>query len=123
MVTTKKGLHVWLPPLPPHVLRLPWRRARMHAQLAMAYFAYLRWAVTESHGGGDPPTTRPTALPPHGPGAPASVHALGPRPERHAVPLVAPLQEEWGRETGTEGQGGREERKIVRTKERDRERG
>ena len=33
-------------------------------QLAVAYFAYLRWAVTVPHGGGHTAPTGPAALPP-----------------------------------------------------------
>lgn len=43
------------------------------------------------HGGGYTSPTGPAALPPHGPGPPASVHTLRPGPKRHAFPLVAPL--------------------------------
>lgn len=63
----------------------------MCVQLAVAYFAYLRWAVTVPHGGGHTSPTGPAALPPHRPGPPASVHTLRPGPERDTFPLVAPL--------------------------------
>lgn len=63
----------------------------MCVQLAVAYFAYLRWAVTVPHGGGHSAPAGPAALPPRGPGAPVSVQALGEGPVRHALPLVAPL--------------------------------
>ncbi len=63
-------------------------------QLAVAYFAYLRWAVTVPHGGGYTAPTGPAALPPHGPGSPASVHTLRPGTKRHTLPLVAPLARE-----------------------------
>lgn len=66
----------------------------MCVQLAVAYFAYLRWAVTVPHGGGHTAPTGPAALPPHGPGSPASVHTLRPGTERHTLPLVAPLAAE-----------------------------
>lgn len=77
----------------------------MCVQLAVAYFAYLRWAVTVPHGGGYTAPTGPAALPPHGPGPPASVHTLRPGTERHTLPLVAPLAE-GGAETQTEGHVG-----------------
>lgn len=69
-----------------------WRRdLDVCVRLAVAYFAYLRWAVTVPHGGGYTAPTGPAALPPHGPGPPASVLALRPGTERHALALVAPL--------------------------------
>lgn len=66
----------------------------MCVQLAVAYFAYLRWAVTVPHGGGYTAPTGPAALPPHRPWTPASVRALRPGTERHALPLIAPLTRE-----------------------------
>lgn len=63
----------------------------MCVQLAVAYFAYLRWAVTVPRRGGHTAPTGPAALPPRGPRPPASIHALRPGTERHALPLVAPL--------------------------------
>lgn len=66
----------------------------MCVQLAVAYFAYLRWAVTVPHGGRYAAPTGPAALPPQGPGPPASVHALRPGTERSTFPLVAPLTRE-----------------------------
>lgn len=65
----------------------------MCVQLAVAYFAYLRWAVTVPHGGGHTAPAGPAALPPHRPRPPLSVQALREGPERHALPLVAPLAE------------------------------
>jgi len=75
-------------------------------QLAVAYFAYLRWAVTVPHGGGYTAPTGPAALPPHGPRPPASVHTLRPGAERNTLPLVAPLSEEEQKHTHTEGETG-----------------
>lgn len=66
----------------------------MCVQLAVAYFAYLRWAVTVPHGGGYTAPTGPAALPPRRPGPPASVHTLRPGTERNTLPLVAPLARE-----------------------------
>lgn len=63
----------------------------MCVQLAVAYFAYLRWAVTVPHGGGHSAPAGPAALPPRGPRPPVSVQALGEGSERHTLPLVAPL--------------------------------
>lgn len=71
----------------------------MCVQLAVAYFAYLRWAVTVPHGGGHSAPAGPAALPPGGPGPPVSVQALREGAERHALPLVAPLAKT-GREFG-----------------------
>ncbi len=72
----------------------------MCVQLAVAYFAYLRWAVTVPHGGGYTAPTGPAALPPHGPGSPASVHTLRPGTKCHTLPLVAPLAREEKRYKG-----------------------
>lgn len=63
----------------------------MCVQLAVAYFAYLRWAVTVPHGGGYTAPTGPAALPPNGPWPPASIHTLRPGTKRNTFPLVAPL--------------------------------
>lgn len=63
----------------------------MCVQFAVAYFAYLRWAVTVPHGGGHTAPAGPAALPPHGPRPPVAVQALREGPELHALPLVAPL--------------------------------
>lgn len=60
-------------------------------QLAVAYFAYLRWAVTVPGGGGYTAPTGPAALPPHGPWPPSSILTLRPGAERNTVPLVTPL--------------------------------
>lgn len=57
----------------------------------LAYFAYLRWAVTVSHGRGDAAAAGTAALAPGGPWSPASIHALRPRPKRHTLALIAPL--------------------------------
>lgn len=78
----------------------------MCVQLAVAYFAYLRWAVTVPHGGGYTAPTGPAALPPHGPGPPASVHTLRPGTERNALPLVAPLTGEEQRHRQRRGNFG-----------------
>lgn len=65
-------------------------------QLVVAYFAYLRWAVTVPHGGGHSAPAGPAALPPHGPRPPLSVQALREGTERHTLPLVAPLAKTGG---------------------------
>lgn len=65
-------------------------------QLAVAYFAYLRWAVTVPHGGGHSTPAGPAALPPRGPRSPVSVQALREGTERHTLPLVAPLAKTGG---------------------------
>lgn len=86
-----------------HTKTHTWRRdLDACVQLAVAYFAYLRWAVTVPHGGGHSTPTGPAALAPHGPGSPAAVHTLGPGAERHTLSLVAPLWQEEERQTETE---------------------
>lgn len=70
----------------------------MCVQFAVAYFAYLRWAVTVPHGGGHTAPAGPAALPPHRPRPPVAVQALREGPERHTLPLVAPLAKETSRE-------------------------
>lgn len=92
-----------------HTKSHTWRRdLDACVQLAVAYFAYLRWAVTVPHGGGHSAPTGPAALAPHGPGPPAAVHTLGPGAERYALSLVAPLWQ------GEERQGQREASWLVR---------
>lgn len=76
----------------------------MCVQLAVAYFAYLRWAVTVPHGGGYTAPTGPAALPPCRPGPPASVHTLRPGTKRDALPLIAPLAGEKQKQTQREGE-------------------
>ena len=78
----------------------------MCVQLAVAYFAYLRWAVTVPHGGGYTAPTGPAALPPYRPGPPASVHTLRPGTERYTLPLVAPLAGEEQKHRQREGNFG-----------------
>ena len=50
------------------------------------------FAVAVSAGGGHAAAARPAAVTPWGPRAPGAVHALRPRPEGDADPLVAPLR-------------------------------
>lgn len=80
----------------------------MCVQLAVAYFAYLRWAVTVPHGGGYTAPTGPAALPPRGPGPPASVHTLRPGTEGDALPLIAPLVREKRRHRNKRRKGATE---------------
>lgn len=79
----------------------------MCVQLAVAYFAYLRWAVTVPHGGRHTAPTGPAALPPHRPGPPSSVQTLRPGAKGDALPLIAPLAREKQRDTDRRGRGKR----------------
>lgn len=85
--------------------------------LALAYFAYLRWAVTVPHGGRHSAPAGPAALPPRGPRPPVSVQALREGAERHTFPLVAPLAR-----TGGEFEFGSYMRASQRDRQTDRNR-
>ena len=63
----------------------------MCVQLGVAYFAYLRWAVTVSHRRRHSAPAGSAALPPRGPRAPVSVQVLREGTEHHTLALVAPL--------------------------------
>lgn len=64
----------------------------MPPSLAQAVLASDRrpGAVAVTAGGGHAAAARPAAVAPRSPRAPGAVHALGPRPERDADPLIAP---------------------------------